>query len=216
MPVVRVSIRDQILYALTNRILNGQYQPGDRLIELHIAKEFGASQGSVREALRELEASWLVESEPNRGTRVRVVSRREMREAYLCRGVLEQAAASGAAKVFKGRVEPLRAEVAELLQAAVDGSVADQAAHVYAFHHQVVAASGNGVLLRLWESLVFDIRVRIRLHGRNRLGEGRGVVRAHRRGVGARRRSSGWPLAEKTRRDVCPHGDGKRNSASRR
>lgn len=163
MSVVRVSVRDQILNALTERILSGAYQPGERLVELRIAREFSASQGSVREALRELEASRLVESTPHRGTRVRVVSPREMREAYLVRGVLEQAAAAGAARKFKGGVAPLRIEVAALLAAAERGATAEQAAHVYAFHHQIVAASENSVLLRLWESLAFEVRIRVRI-----------------------------------------------------
>lgn len=163
MPVQKASVRDQIRRTLTERILAGHYQPGDRLIELQIARELGTSQGSVREALRELEASRLVESEPHRGTRVRVVSLCEMREAYEMRGLLEQAAAITAAKAFKGNVGSLRDEVQAVLRAAEVGDFGEQAAHVYAFHRAVVGASGNGVLLRLWESLAFETRVRVRL-----------------------------------------------------
>jgi DNA-binding GntR family transcriptional regulator len=64
------SIRDQVRRTLTERILAGHYKPGDRLVETQIARELGTSQGSVREALRELEASRLVESNPRRSTRV--------------------------------------------------------------------------------------------------------------------------------------------------
>ena len=61
-------------------MLDGTYKPGDRLLELQIAREFNSSQGPVREALRELEALRLVESQVYRGTRVRGVNAREMRE----------------------------------------------------------------------------------------------------------------------------------------
>ena len=71
----------------------------------------GHQSGSVREALRELEASRLVESEPRRGTRVRVMSLKELQDAYFARGILERAAAATAAKAFKGNVEKLRQEV---------------------------------------------------------------------------------------------------------
>jgi DNA-binding GntR family transcriptional regulator len=161
--VEKVSVPAQVRRVLTERILAGHYKPGDRLVELQIAREMGTSQGSVRDALRELEVSRLVESEPHRGTRVRAITLREMREAYFVRGVLEQTAARTAARVFKGDVSRLRAEADAVLRAADERNFAEQAAHVYAFHRAVVAASKNATLLRLWESLALEIRVRVRL-----------------------------------------------------
>jgi DNA-binding GntR family transcriptional regulator len=163
MSVQKDSVRDQVRRTLTERILAGHYKPGDRLVELQIARELGTSQGSVREALRELEASRLVESEPRHGTRVRVVSLKEMRDAYLARGLLEQAAAATATRAFKGNVGKLTEEYRGILRAADLKDLGDQAAHVYAFHRTIVEASGNCVLLRLWESLAFETRVRILL-----------------------------------------------------
>lgn len=163
MLVKKASVRDQIRRTLTERILAGHYQPGERLIELQLARELGTSQGPVREALRELEASRLVETTPHKGTRVRVVGVPEIREAYFVRGLLEQAAAPAAALALAGNVEELRAEAACILRAADAKSYAEQAAHVYALHRAIVAASGNATLLRLWESLAFETWVRIRL-----------------------------------------------------
>ena len=166
MGIQKDSVRDQVRRTLTERILAGHYKPGDRLVELQIARELGTSQGSVREALRELEASRLVESEPRRGTRVRVVSLKELQDAYFARGILEQAAAATAAKAFKGNVEKLRQEFQGILDAAEARDLGEQAAHVYALHRMIVEASGNCVLLRLWESLAFETRARVRLGGR--------------------------------------------------
>src|SRR5664279_3052332 len=100
--VHRDSVRDQIKRVLLGRILDGAYKPGDRLLELQIAREFDVSQGPVREALRELEALRLVESQTYRGTRVRGVNAQEMREAYQVRSCLEELAAKLAAPSFKG------------------------------------------------------------------------------------------------------------------
>src|SRR5262245_30041516 len=61
-----------------------------RLKELQLAREFDTSQAPVREALRELEATGVIESEPQRGSRVRTVSEKELGEAYQVRAVLEQ------------------------------------------------------------------------------------------------------------------------------
>lgn len=163
MTVHKPSVRDVVRRTLTERILSGHYKPGDRLIELQIARELGTSQGSVREALRELEASHLVQSEPHRGTRVRVIHSREVRESYQARGMLEEAAAVAATAGLKGDVAYLRNEVAGLLRAAEARDFSNQAAHVYTIHKAIMEASGNGVLLRLWEALAFETIVRIRL-----------------------------------------------------
>lgn len=163
MTVQKVSVRAGIRRALTERILAGHYQPGERLVELQIAKEFGTSQGSVREALRELEATRLVESTPHRGTRVRSVGVPEIREVYFVRGLLEQAAAVTAVAALKGDVAELRDGVAGILRAAGAKRYAEQAACVYGVHRAVMVASGNATLLRLWESLAFETWVRLRL-----------------------------------------------------
>lgn len=166
MTVQRDSVRDQVRRAITERIVTGHYQPGDRLVELQIARELGVSQGSVREALRELEASHLVETEPHRGTRVRVVSPREVREAYFARGLLEQAAAIPAAKAFKGNgdlLRDLREACEAIVHAATARNLSDQAAWNTTFHRMIMEASGNGVLLRLWDSLAFETRTRVSL-----------------------------------------------------
>ena len=89
---------------------------------------------------------------------VRVLSLKELQEAYFVRGILEQAAAATAAKAFKGNVANLRQEVRGVLDAAEARDLAAQAAHVYALHRMIVEASGNGVLLRLWDSLAFETR----------------------------------------------------------
>lgn len=163
MPVQKASVREQVRRILTERILSGEYPPGERLVELQIARELGTSQGSVREALRELEALRLVETTPRRGTRVRVIGVPEICEAYAVRGLLEEAAALTAAPALKGNVGALREGVEAILRAAEDRRFADQAANVYAVHRAIVAASGNATLLRLWESLAFETWVRLRL-----------------------------------------------------
>jgi DNA-binding GntR family transcriptional regulator len=163
MPKRKPSLPEKIRRTLAERILAGKYKPGERLLELQIAGEFKTSQGSVREALRQLEASRLVESKPYQGTRVRGMSPREMHDAYMVRAVLEQAAAPGAAKAFKGNVERLQVEVNAVLAACITGDLSAQAKHVYTIHRMIVEASGNEVLLRVWESLSLETRVRIRL-----------------------------------------------------
>lgn len=157
------TIRDQVKRLLLTRILDGTYKPGDRLLELPLARELNASQGSVREALRALEALRLVETQTYRGTRVRGVNAQEMREAYQVRGVLEELAAKLAAPRFKGNAAQLQAEVHALRSAAKARDAEAYATHNLKLHRLIVEAAGNGILLQTWESLDLDARARIAL-----------------------------------------------------
>jgi DNA-binding GntR family transcriptional regulator len=159
-------MRDQIRRVLVQRILHGYYKPGDRLVELQIARELKTSQGPVREALRELEALRLVESVTYRGTRVRALSAREMEDAGRVRGVLEQAAARWGAPALKQEPGPLRAALEAIRAAAAIRDADAYAEHNMRFHRLIVEASGNSVLLRVWDSLMLESRTRIGLSQR--------------------------------------------------
>jgi DNA-binding GntR family transcriptional regulator len=163
MGVQRDCMRDQIRRVLVQRILGGYYKPGDRLVELQIARELKTSQGPVREALRDLEALRLVESETYRGTRVRSLSEREMEDAGRVRGVLEQTAAQWGAAALMRTVTPLRVELEAMRSAAAIHDLDAYAEHNMNFHRLIVEASGNLVLLRLWDSLMLEVRTRIGL-----------------------------------------------------
>ena len=76
----RASLSQQIRDALLERIVSGSLKPGDRLIELKIADEMQTSQAPVREALRELEAIGLIETQRNKGARVRIIDEGELAE----------------------------------------------------------------------------------------------------------------------------------------
>ena len=157
----RHCMSDRIRRTLAQRILSGELQPGERLLEKSLAKDFDTSQTPVREALRELETMRLVESVPYRGTRVRAVSDQEMSEAYAVRAVLEQLAAEVAAVRLKGNVACLRKTLAEIHVAAVRGDQDAYAAANLKLHRDIVSASGNRVLLQVWESLGFETRIRV-------------------------------------------------------
>jgi DNA-binding GntR family transcriptional regulator len=160
-------MRDQIRRVLVQRILDGYYKPGDRLVELQIARELKTSQGPVREALRELEALRLVESETYRGTRVRALSEREMEDAGRVRGVLEQTAARWGAAALQRESAPLRAALEAIRAAAAIRDADAYAVRNMDFHRLIVEASGNRVLLRVWDSLMLEVRTRIGLSQRD-------------------------------------------------
>jgi DNA-binding GntR family transcriptional regulator len=162
MALSRPMLRDQIKDAIIERILDGAYAPGERIVEIRVAQEFGVSQAPVREALRELELLRLVVSEPFRGARVREVTVQELAEIYPVRAALEEVAARGAAAGLGGDVSGLEVELDGMRRAAaVD--VHAFVEHDVAFHRRIVEASGNGTLGELWRSLHVDLRTTITL-----------------------------------------------------
>lgn len=165
MKISKASLAEQVRDILAQRIVSGEYPPGQRLIELNIAKELGTSQAPVREALRSLESMKLVESQPHRGARVRAISEREMVETHLVRGILEEAAAKIAAEhYFKGNpaaIGVLQTETEEMARAAEAGDERSFALHNAAFHRAIVEATGCNMMLEVWESLAIEQRGRI-------------------------------------------------------
>jgi DNA-binding GntR family transcriptional regulator len=83
---------DDIALALEEAIVSGEIPPGSVLRQEHLSEQFGVSRTPVREALRRLAALGLVSFEPNRGVRVEMLSRDEIREAFMVRAELESLA----------------------------------------------------------------------------------------------------------------------------
>jgi DNA-binding GntR family transcriptional regulator len=163
MALSRPMLRDQIKDVIVERILDGTYLPGERIVEIRLAQELGVSQAPVREALRELELLRLVVSEPFRGARVREVTAEELAEIYPVRAALEEVAARGAAQGLGGDVSSLEAELGGMRRAAAGHDVTAFVAHDVAFHRAIVEASGNRTLAELWGSLHVDLRTTITL-----------------------------------------------------
>ncbi len=163
MVVTKIPLREQVKELVLERILDGTYKPGDRLVETRIAQELGTSQAPVREALRELESLRFVESEPFRGARVRAVSRAQMAEIYPVRAALEEVAGREAARRMNGDVKALEAELAAMRRAARAGDIHRQVEHDVRFHRVIVEAAGNATLLEVWSSLRIEARTIITL-----------------------------------------------------
>ena len=159
MSLTRTVLREQIRELLLERILKGELQSGDRIVELQIAQELGTSQAPVREALRELQSLGFVEHEPYRGTRVRRITEEELAEIYPVRAALEELAAQEAASRLDGKVEELEREFEAMREAADRDDLQDLATHDATFHHLIVEAASNKVLLDTWRTLRVEARV---------------------------------------------------------
>lgn len=104
------TIADTIYQALSERIVTGALQAGEKLRQDHIARDFDTSHVPVREALLRLEAHGLAISEPRRGTRVSALNPSEIREVIEMRVALEILALThGFARISKADLDAAEA-----------------------------------------------------------------------------------------------------------
>lgn len=111
---------------LRQDIVTGNLVPHQRLVEADISEEHRASRGEVRLALNELITEGLVERIPNRGARVRKVSREEAIEITEVRAAVESLCARKAAeRITDTHAEQLR-DIGDQMKLAVDHGARDE------------------------------------------------------------------------------------------
>jgi len=155
--VARTVLREQIKDILLERILRGELEPGERLVETRLARELGTSQAPVREALRDLQLLRLVESEPFRGARVRAVDDEQLLPVFPVRMALEELGAREAARRANGDVRRLEREVSAMRDAAARADWRTQISHDLAFHRTVIEMAENEPLLQSWLTLGIEV-----------------------------------------------------------
>jgi DNA-binding GntR family transcriptional regulator len=155
-----VPLRELVRETLLRKIGAGELGPGERIVEAALAEELGVSSIPVREAIRELVSMKVLDFAPRRGAWVRKVSLRETLDALRVRAVLEPMAAPAAAAQKRQWRANLRRIVQALMAAARNHDFVAFQEKNQQFHRMIVEAAGNGVLLRLWDSMAFEVRTR--------------------------------------------------------
>ncbi len=146
------TIADRLFDEIRRAIVSGEIPAGSKISEPVLAGRYGISRGPLREAMRRLEASRLVERRANQGARVITLSGTQLLEIYQVREALEGMAARLAATHMPA------AEVADLrrlleghhAQVAADGGRAYfQGEGDLDFHYRIVQGSRNSRLVGL-------------------------------------------------------------------
>ncbi|AEG91144.1 transcriptional regulator, GntR family-like protein [Ramlibacter tataouinensis TTB310] len=147
-------VRDDVL----GMILRGEIRAGERINEPDVAQRLGVSRVPVREALRELQSSGLVEARKHAGVFVRRLDAAEVRGLYELRALLDGFAGRRAAQL----PAPARTALAARLDASIDamqaaadrGSVPDYYSENLRFHWLMVEATGNAALSESYRHVV--------------------------------------------------------------
>ena len=91
---------------------------------------------------------------------VRSPTPEEMQEAYEIRAALEEIAGRAAARALEGNTSALQREVDDMRAAFHRHDLDSFVEHDVVFHRSILQASQNKILLRVWDSLAVDLRIR--------------------------------------------------------
>jgi DNA-binding GntR family transcriptional regulator len=149
---------DKLASDVAEAILAGDFLPGCRLDEQKLAQRYNVSRTPVREALRQLTATGLIEIRPRRGAIVTRVSPEQLETLFVAMGEMEATCARLAAMsmtpVERRRLQSLHESMSELVRQGDPHAYAEanQVLHglIYAgAHNSVVGDITAGLRRRL-------------------------------------------------------------------
>ena len=165
------TLREMALERIRNAIIEGTFEPGERLVERQLCDRLGVSRSVIREVIRHLESEGLVESIPNQGPRVRNIDRESARQIYEIRSLLEGAAAAACAKAATSQTVASLNDALEELAVAHRAGDPLAALHATTRFYEIIFRTGGHVIA--WE-LVQRLNSRIsRLRAMTLASEGR-------------------------------------------
>lgn len=162
---------DIIADALEELVFAGDFNDGDRLDELRLARQFAVSRTPIREALQRLVASGLAEQIPHRGVFVRQPGPVELMEMFETMAEIEAVCGRLAAqRISESALSDLDEANARCNSAVAAGDTDGYYRENEHFHHVIYHEAGNSFLeqeaLRLHRRLKPYRRLQLRLRGR--------------------------------------------------
>jgi DNA-binding GntR family transcriptional regulator len=177
-PIERDLLKDRAYVAIRDAIVDGTLQPGEKLKDQELTAWLGLSRTPIREALNRLEQEGLVESEPQRFTRVAPLDRRAANDAFPVVAALHALAAELAGpRLTSQDLDRMRGANGRFAEALKHGDIDAALQADDDFHAVFVRASANTEIPKALDRLM----PRIRRLERLRFGSlsGRASVRQH-------------------------------------
>jgi len=144
---------DDVVRAIEEEILAGERRPGDRLTVIPLARRFGMSQSTIREALLTLEQRGLVKTNPRRGFFVTRLSAEEAVELCRMRALLEAYAVSvGLPALPNSALAELHLHVAAMGTCVLPGDLSRLIQIDLEFHRIIAEMGGSATLIEGWSN----------------------------------------------------------------
>jgi len=141
---------DKLAEDMAEAILSGEFAPGFRLDEQVLAQRYGVSRTPVREALRQLATTGLIEIRPRRGAIVTQVTLERLEEMFVAMSELEASCARLAA-MSMSPTERRRLQVHyDRMGPIADGPDVKMFADAnHAFHTMIYRGSHNSLMAEM-------------------------------------------------------------------
>ena len=149
-----VSLVEQITKFLTDAIMEGKIENGQRLGESELQRRFGISRSPIRESFRILEKNGLVITVPRKGTFVRKITRKDIEENFPIRALLEGFAARLA--ISHSEPEDIRRmefALSKMVEAVKENDFGSYFKYHSDFHDAFIYASKNDTLIEILDNL---------------------------------------------------------------
>ncbi len=156
------TMQEIVTDTIRDAILEGRYQPGQRLVAEELAKDMGVSRMPVREALQRLEVTGLVSLMPHKGAVVNEFSKDEIIEIYHIRGVLDGLATRLAFSHLTPSSHTRLKEILKEMDRAVKAKDTDQILAVNRDFHAVIWQAANAPRLQALLQNLYDAGQRFR------------------------------------------------------
>lgn len=138
---------ERLVEAIVESVLSGEFQPGFRLDEHRLAERYGVSRTPVREALRQLASTGLIEVKPRRGAAVANATSAQLETLFAAMAEIEATCARLAAM----SMTPIERRRLHSLHDTMAGFVPRQDRDAYTaanviFHTQIYSGAHNSIL----------------------------------------------------------------------
>ena len=149
---------DKLISDIRNEVSSGILKPGDQLEVTALAERFGVSRTPIREAIRTLVESGVLETRPRKGSFVRVLSAKQLLDLFQVAAELEGMACRLAAlSLTKENGEAIESGLAKCTQAAEFQNNVEYAMANLDFHTAIHNASGNDWLIEQLRQLQINL-----------------------------------------------------------
>jgi len=157
-PLKRDTLRDDVVRAIRDAIIQGRLRPGEKVPEEELAQQLKVSRTPVREAIRVLEGQGLVHVKPKRGTYIAMPDRDDAADGLAVRTALEELAVSQAIeRLDEAEWDRLCDRLEAILQQMADARNPANAIREVEldidFHATVIMAAHNLHLWRSWHAV---------------------------------------------------------------
>lgn len=155
----RVSVADQVAGVLRQRILAGELRPGTALEEIPLASSLGVSRNTMREAMRILCLEGLLRRSAHRGIAVAQLSRKDVKEIYHVRRVLETSAVLAASDARKEVLHELQAALERYEDSVRARNWVSAVTHDLHFHGLLIGFLENRRLESFYQKTIAELRM---------------------------------------------------------